>query len=44
VTTVQAMMASGTELRAYQTLRAGRLPVRVTSIQNHRIDGSSPPA
>ncbi len=45
VTTVQDMTASGTELRAYQTLRArGELPVRITSIQNHNIDGLSPPA
>ncbi len=40
VTTVQDMTASATELRAYQALRArGELPVRITSIQNHPIDG-----
>jgi hypothetical protein len=40
VTTVQDMTASATELRAYQQLRArGELPVRITSNQNHGIDG-----
>src|SRR3954470_13117739 len=40
LTTVQDMTASGTELRVYQALRArGELPVRITSIQNHPIDG-----
>jgi predicted amidohydrolase YtcJ len=40
VTTVQDMTASAIELRAYQQLRAlGELPVRVTSNQNHGIDG-----
>ena len=40
VTTIQDMTASATELRAYQELRArGELPVRITSIQNHSIQG-----
>jgi predicted amidohydrolase YtcJ len=40
VTTVQDMTASAIELRAYQQLRAqGELPVRITSHQNHGIDG-----
>jgi predicted amidohydrolase YtcJ len=40
ITTVQDMTASAIELRAYQQLRAqGELPVRITSHQNHGIDG-----
>jgi predicted amidohydrolase YtcJ len=40
VTTIQDMTASAAELRAYQALRAeGQLPVRITSHQNHGIEG-----
>jgi predicted amidohydrolase YtcJ len=40
VTTIQDMTASATELRAYQTLRErGELTARISSIQNHGIDG-----
>jgi predicted amidohydrolase YtcJ len=40
VTTIQDMTASAGELKAYQTLRArGQLPVRITSHQNHAIEG-----
>jgi len=40
VTTIQDMTASGTQLRAYQTLRAsGELTARIYSIQNHDPSG-----
>lgn len=40
ITTIQDMTASGTELRAYQALRAsGELTARIYSIQNHGIRG-----
>jgi predicted amidohydrolase YtcJ len=40
VTTIQDMTASAAELKAYQVLRAeGQLPVRITSHQNHGIQG-----
>lgn len=40
VTTIQDMTASGTELRAYQALRAaGELTARIYSIQNHAVAG-----
>lgn len=40
VTTIQDITASGTELRAYQALRAsGNLTARIYSIQNHGIEG-----
>ncbi len=40
VTTVQDMTADAGELKAYQVLRArDQLPVRITSHQNHGIDG-----
>ncbi len=40
VTTIQDMTASGTELRAYQALRArGELTARIYSIQNHGVEG-----
>jgi predicted amidohydrolase YtcJ len=40
VTTIQDMTASAAELKAYQVLRAeGWLPVRITSHQNHGIEG-----
>ncbi len=40
VTTMQDMTETATALRAYQLLRArGELPVRITSIQNHGIEG-----
>jgi predicted amidohydrolase YtcJ len=40
VTTIQDMTADAGELKAYQVLRArDQLPVRITSHQNHGIDG-----
>jgi predicted amidohydrolase YtcJ len=40
VTTIQDMTASGTELRAYQAIRAaGGLTARIYAIQNHSIAG-----
>jgi predicted amidohydrolase YtcJ len=40
VTTIQDMTGSATELRAYQSLRAGgELSARISSIQNHGVEG-----